>query len=222
MICPNCAGETETISGINQHKEPFNLERCSHCSGIWLDKGELEKIPPEKIEEIDTPSEEGETVDAFGLSCPKCYVALEQFSHPRLGENAFLRCPDCHGIWLKHGQLFKYMHLKEPVAHHQPDAFGTMTKRDRVLVGFTGFALMLMLTSVIIASQTGHLQLAADILRRQAGVFPVVPILILLAILMIFGLGLMLALFRSHRYIRFLGWGLVVFSLVFLFYLAQV
>jgi hypothetical protein len=39
LHCPKCAGLLETYSF-----QEIILDRCSKCSGIWLDKGELEAI----------------------------------------------------------------------------------------------------------------------------------------------------------------------------------
>jgi hypothetical protein len=39
MHCPKCGQKLETIN-INN----VEVDRCFHCSGVWLDEGELEKI----------------------------------------------------------------------------------------------------------------------------------------------------------------------------------
>ena len=38
-ICPTCQGKLESYKFMN-----FVLDRCESCEGIWLDKGELERI----------------------------------------------------------------------------------------------------------------------------------------------------------------------------------
>src|SRR5690554_4088452 len=101
MICPNCGADTETIPLLDEHKENFEIDRCAHCGGIWVDRYELERIVPESAEEVDTESEGYDSLDVLGLNCPHCHVPLEEFRHSRLGNMTFLRCPDCRGFWLQ-------------------------------------------------------------------------------------------------------------------------
>ena len=39
MNCPKCEGELRTRT-----TDDVEIDECSACGGIWLDKGELEKI----------------------------------------------------------------------------------------------------------------------------------------------------------------------------------
>lgn len=52
MRCPKCGSELEEIE-----IEKVLIDRCKECEGIWLDKGELEKI---------RQGEEGERQKFFG------------------------------------------------------------------------------------------------------------------------------------------------------------
>ncbi|WP_017595825.1 TFIIB-type zinc ribbon-containing protein [Nocardiopsis potens] len=39
MICPKCQGSLQTVA-----RQGIHLEQCQGCSGIFLDRGELEQI----------------------------------------------------------------------------------------------------------------------------------------------------------------------------------
>lgn len=40
MICPRC----ETATLLELDRQGITLDRCERCRGIWLDRGELEKL----------------------------------------------------------------------------------------------------------------------------------------------------------------------------------
>ncbi len=39
MRCPKCGQKLIEVNYIN-----INIDKCSHCDGVWLDAGELEQI----------------------------------------------------------------------------------------------------------------------------------------------------------------------------------
>lgn len=39
LVCPNCKVEMKSIN-----REDIEIDVCTNCYGIWLDKGELEKL----------------------------------------------------------------------------------------------------------------------------------------------------------------------------------
>jgi uncharacterized protein len=40
MQCPNCVSQTLTTS----ERRGIEIDHCSNCGGVWLDRGELEKV----------------------------------------------------------------------------------------------------------------------------------------------------------------------------------
>lgn len=40
MNCPRC--ETRNLAELD--RDGVTIDRCDHCRGIWLDRGELEKL----------------------------------------------------------------------------------------------------------------------------------------------------------------------------------
>ena len=40
MKCPNCADSTLVMSD----RQGVEIDYCTHCRGVWLDRGELDKL----------------------------------------------------------------------------------------------------------------------------------------------------------------------------------
>ena len=51
MKCPNCKDHSLVIA----ERKGIEIDHCPECRGIWLDRGELDKIL-EKSREEDTPN----------------------------------------------------------------------------------------------------------------------------------------------------------------------
>ena len=47
MLCPNC--KTETL--VTSERQSVQIDHCPRCRGVWLDRGELEKLL-----QMDSPS----------------------------------------------------------------------------------------------------------------------------------------------------------------------
>jgi Zn-finger nucleic acid-binding protein len=39
MVCPRCGADLRTVE-----RQGIEIERCPNCRGVWLDRGELEKL----------------------------------------------------------------------------------------------------------------------------------------------------------------------------------
>ena len=39
MVCPSCGAEMQTVA-----RQGIEIERCTSCRGVFLDRGELEKL----------------------------------------------------------------------------------------------------------------------------------------------------------------------------------
>ena len=101
--CPNCQIELVEI----QYRDQI-LDRCSKCTGLFLDKGELEaisrlvsiahqvKLEEREIDDIPQPEKDRE------VSCP----ADQSPMYPEeIAGSIIDRCPHCEGIWLDGGEL---------------------------------------------------------------------------------------------------------------------
>jgi Zn-finger nucleic acid-binding protein len=49
MNCPRC----ETTALVERERDGIVLESCSNCRGLWLDRGELEKLIARATREYD-------------------------------------------------------------------------------------------------------------------------------------------------------------------------
>jgi uncharacterized protein len=52
MICPRC----ETPSLVEREREGLIVDSCSTCRGVWLDRGELEKLIARAVSEFEQPA----------------------------------------------------------------------------------------------------------------------------------------------------------------------
>jgi Zn-finger nucleic acid-binding protein len=92
------------------------VDICPHCSGVWLDKGELEAIQDtvgnDYIEEMDKfPDYAGNAYEVAlqkkmaDITCPSCSATLERKEYAYTSQIMIDKCPSCHGIWLDKGEL---------------------------------------------------------------------------------------------------------------------
>lgn len=114
MDCP--------IDGIRMRKRAYEgsieVDACTTCDGIWLDKGELEQI--QKTVERDYHDELGELPKYAGkayalargaheeraLRCPSCDdEELVEKEHGYCSQIMVDVCPGCGGVWLDAGEL---------------------------------------------------------------------------------------------------------------------
>jgi membrane associated rhomboid family serine protease len=88
---------------------PFRLEKvlvdfCLRCSGMWLDRGELEalsgrRVAPGEKDRVGTQPQKG------SRACPACSASLYR---RELGPDSGVtidECPTCAGVWLDKGEL---------------------------------------------------------------------------------------------------------------------
>lgn len=111
MHCP--VDQTE----LSQSKhEGVTVDRCPTCQGLWLEKGELERI--QASHEKDYSGELKAVPDyvsqAYAMArlsaeaqyaCPKCGEAMEKREHGYCSQVMIDVCPACRGVWLHEGEL---------------------------------------------------------------------------------------------------------------------
>lgn len=109
MNCPKCSGVFETKS-----YEGVEVDICSTCSGVWLDRGELTQIIS-RLDESFSPSLIKSTIDAgFAgvpksekdqkVQCPHCKIPMNSVNY-NYGSGIIIDKCDDHGIWLDKGEL---------------------------------------------------------------------------------------------------------------------
>ena len=97
------------------------IDSCSTCNGIWLDKGELESIQQIRENNYDLELDERSLMSSHitsayqlgtkpadrELTCPSCQNTMIQKEYGYASLIMIDVCPNikCQGIWLDHGEL---------------------------------------------------------------------------------------------------------------------
>jgi len=106
MICPKCEHETEAVIYGN-----IQVERCTHCKGIWFDMLQAEHLKDLKgSQSVDTGDPEvGKTYDKIDrINCPKCdepMIRMVDLDQPHIHYES---CPTCYGMWFDAGEFTDY------------------------------------------------------------------------------------------------------------------
>jgi Zn-finger nucleic acid-binding protein len=93
MKCPNCKDKDLEAADIEGY--PVEVDHCSTCDGMWLDRGELEQLLEAPGGALRFPRGAAPT----RRMCPTCSRAMYTFYYPRTFV-AVDMCKLCHGLWL--------------------------------------------------------------------------------------------------------------------------
>ncbi|WP_337866801.1 zf-TFIIB domain-containing protein [Ignavibacterium sp.] len=108
MICPVC-NESMIVLELNK----VEVDYCTNCSGIWLDRGELELLYSidESENELQKLFSETLTINEKSYKCPLCRKRMKKskFSNSEL---VIDKCPENHGLWFDKGELEKLLTLQ--------------------------------------------------------------------------------------------------------------
>lgn len=98
--CPKCSSEA-LVETLTLGEMPLDV--CPGCSGIWLDKGELESLL-KKSQGWDSADFSLINPKAEGLMCPRCKNKMSRggLVNPLLLVD---RCQSCGGVWLDAREL---------------------------------------------------------------------------------------------------------------------
>lgn len=116
--CPGCGGNLKEVYAEANYGRYLILDQCQDCGGIWFDRWELYLLKDNEACRLDlVDSERLSTFLSFkkgpGL-CPRCKIDLEGFKDLNLSEDTRIeRCPRCNGLWLKRGELKRYVNHKK-------------------------------------------------------------------------------------------------------------
>lgn len=103
MRCPKCRSDMEQIEF-----EGTEVDRCTICSGIWFDAGEIEQLRDKKAAAaIDTgdskTGKQGNAIDRY--RCPRCSGAMIRTVDPRQHHIWYETCGSCHGSFFDAGEF---------------------------------------------------------------------------------------------------------------------
>lgn len=103
LKCPIC----EDQKLIKRNFEGTDVDICKNCGGLWLDKGELNKIAHPIQGDIEFCSHEHtEEKNPTPLSCPNCEGAkLQKAKFIEFTNISLDHCQKCDGLWLDKGEL---------------------------------------------------------------------------------------------------------------------
>jgi MFS transporter, PAT family, beta-lactamase induction signal transducer AmpG len=102
LKCPRCI--TDTLEEIEVGSEL--LDRCSVCSGLWFDQGEVSRVMKDvsQVQELENRL----PADTGTMDCPRCPgVRMRKQSLETLGlsSDCVYRCASCMGTWMDRGVL---------------------------------------------------------------------------------------------------------------------
>jgi Zn-finger nucleic acid-binding protein len=132
MKCPIDNTELEN----RQYESIVNADICPSCSGMFLDKGELEIIEQTLTDnyknnlsnlpdDIDEAYAMAKQKSAPAVTCPKCSTEMERKEYGYSSQIMIDRCPNCGGIWLNQNELQQielfYEKTREDTAYMSDD-----------------------------------------------------------------------------------------------------
>ena len=127
MKCPRCMKfylQSKRILGIETNDE-IEIDHCAHCSGIWFDAGELNRILRSAKSNLKVP------VGAISsnTSCPRCANNLSQLTQKLRSRISVAvlqtTAHDSGGLWLDGGEvreIFMVRHSQGLSRHHNEQA----------------------------------------------------------------------------------------------------
>lgn len=99
MICPKCAARMERV-----RVDEVEVDRCTHCHGLWLDLGEREALAAAAAAKVDTGAPRPVIAGRRDIECPRCRAPLVRLHDPATGI-AYEKCSPCSGAFLDAGEL---------------------------------------------------------------------------------------------------------------------
>lgn len=103
MRCPKCRSDMEQVD-----YEGTEVDRCTICSGIWFDAGEIEQLRNKNAAtEIDTGElktrKQHNTIDNY--RCPRCSGAMIRMVDAKQRHIWYETCGSCHGSFFDAGEF---------------------------------------------------------------------------------------------------------------------
>jgi len=105
MTCLDCGKEMVGYV-VHTSRAEAAYDVCEACGGLWLDKGELDKVAFQVAGDIEYCSADEADLPESTKSCPRC--SGERLHRVKfLGDDAVIleRCGNCAGFWLDAGQI---------------------------------------------------------------------------------------------------------------------
>lgn len=106
MKCLNCGKEMVNYE-IRKIAGTLSYDSCESCGGLWLDRGELDKMAYQVEGDVEFCSEEEiEKNSETTKKCPRCNgMPLHKVKFLGASDIQLDRCRNCGGFWLDGGKL---------------------------------------------------------------------------------------------------------------------
>ena len=96
--------------------EGVAIDTCPHCSGVWLDAGELEAlqntqasdfrdVPAAPLDDVVAAEAMAEAHDEASRACVVCDVIMAKKEYAFTSQVMVDQCPKGHGVWLDKDEL---------------------------------------------------------------------------------------------------------------------
>ncbi|MCY2931532.1 MAG: zf-TFIIB domain-containing protein [Planctomycetota bacterium] len=104
MNCPKCSHPMEAVT-----YKTIEVDRCTHCQGIWFDMLEAEHLKTMKgSQAIDTGKGKAHDADynkVDRIDCPACHVKMLRMVDARQPHIWYENCPVCYGLFFDAGEF---------------------------------------------------------------------------------------------------------------------
>lgn len=108
LRCPGCP--KVALRPVHDQDTGLEIDTCSECQGLWFDPGELRKFFTSQTikkqfyldDSVQSLQAVGYTISTKARACPRCRKAMKE---TLVSEVSVDICPECHGVWLDHGEL---------------------------------------------------------------------------------------------------------------------
>lgn len=87
--------------------EQVEIDTCTHCGGLWLDRGELDLLLEDAgaSQKLLSRVSDLERIREKNIPCPRCGTPMEKHRAGSETQAVIDSCPHHHGIWFDHGEL---------------------------------------------------------------------------------------------------------------------
>lgn len=120
LYCPKCLG----VALVERMHSGVLIHECPCCSGIWLNKGELNRIAHPAEGDLEYCSKEDIAEDrSSDFACPLCpNVMMKKVNFISYSDIAMDYCEKCEGLWLDRGELDAIIAEVEKL-NHMPETW---------------------------------------------------------------------------------------------------
>ncbi len=106
MKCPKCDAPMEKVE-----YHSIEVDRCTNCKGLWLDRSEKEQLKKMKGSEaidVGDPKKGAEYNEIEQIECPVCTTQMVRMVDVKQPHIWYESCPICYGVFFDAGEFRDY------------------------------------------------------------------------------------------------------------------